>query len=153
MRHVSIVVAVVLAALPNREDDVKEKCSISRQKGGGGSDLISGVVEGQGELEKFGGVNIKEFEQEYQAVPIDIDDVQKLGDFCEMSHSGGHCGWRAAQMMVNHKGDLPDFVMQLREDYEDESIRGTMRPEPIKYNKSEAERLSLKRKKENKGLL
>ena len=48
-------------------------------------------------------------------------------------------------MMVNHKGDLPDFIMQLREDYEDESIRGTMRPKPLKYIKSVAERISLKR--------
>ena len=53
-------------------------------------------------------------------------------------------------MMVNHKGDLPDFIMQLREDYEDESIRGTMRPKPLKYNKSVAEHLCLKRKRKAK---
>ena len=115
-----------------------------------GEEGFAGVVKGQGKLEKFDGANIKEFEQEYQAVPIDIDDVPKLGDFCEMSHSGGHCGWRAAQMMVNHKGDLPDFIMQLREDYEDESIRGKMRPKPLKYDKSVAEHLRLKRKRKAK---
>ena len=56
-------------------------------------------------------------------------------------------------MMVNHKGGLPDFVMQLREDYEDESIRGTMRPKPLKYDKSVAERLSLKRKRKKRTSL
>ena len=88
--------------------------------------------------------NKSQFVKEYQVECV--NDVLKLGVKIDVSHAGGHCGWRVARKMVGDEICEREFTIQLGKDYKDEKMRGKIKPTP-QYVKSDSLRFTWPQKR------
>ena len=88
--------------------------------------------------------NQSQFVKEYQVECV--NDVLKLGVVIDVHHTGGHCGWRVARKMVGDEICESEFTIQLGKDYEDEKMRGKIKPTP-QYVKSDSLRFAWPQKR------